>query len=165
MNRVLNKVYEFILIVYYKIIYKKSFIVGKKLRFRKGFLVRISKNKKATLRIGNNCFFNSDCHINVHNNIIIEDNCIFGENVKVYDHNHKFNNLNIPIYKQGFSEGTVIIREGCWIASNVVILKGSDIGQHCVIGAGSIISGKIPKNSIIKTVQSLSIEKIEHNEG
>lgn len=56
MIRVLNKIYEFMLTLYYKAIYKKRFMVGKKLRFRRGFLVRICKKEKATLRIGNNCF-------------------------------------------------------------------------------------------------------------
>ena len=36
-----------------------------------------------------------------------------------------------------------------WIGENVVILAGAEIGDGCVIGAGSIITKKIPKNTIV----------------
>ena len=44
----------------------------------------------------------------------------------------------------------IIIGNNCWIASNVVILKGTKIGNNCVIGAGCIVSGIIPDNSIVR---------------
>ena len=37
----------------------------------------------------------------------------------------------------------------CWIASDVVLLKGADIGDNCVIGAGCIIRGKVPAGSLV----------------
>ena len=32
---------------------------------------------------------------------------------------------------------------------NTIILMGTEIGDNCVIGAGSIVKGKIPSNSVI----------------
>ena len=84
---------------------------------------------------------------------------IFGENVKIYDHNHRFNQLK-ELRKQGFSNGSVVIGERCWISSNVTILKGTEIGNNCVIGAGCVISGKIPDDTIVKLNQDLTFEKI-----
>ena len=40
------------------------------------------------------------------------------------------------------------IGENCWIAGNVTILAGAEIGDGCVIGAGSVVAGKIPANSL-----------------
>ena len=54
----------------------------------------------------------------------------------------------------------VEIGDNCWICSNVTILKGTRIGKNCVIGAGTVLSGNIPDNSIVKSNRSLKVEKI-----
>ncbi|WP_203619580.1 acyltransferase [Apilactobacillus nanyangensis] len=144
--------------LFFKIIYGKSLSIGKKVSWRKSFSLMIEN--KATVTIGDNCFFNNYCSINAKNNIEIGNNTIFGEGVKVYDHNHRFNNKNDPIYKQGFSEGSVIIGKNCWIGSNVVILKNSKIGNNVVIGAGTIISEDVPDNRIITSDRNNIINKI-----
>ena len=88
---------------------------------------------------------------------------IFGENVKIYDRNHHFNQYK-AIKLQGFSNGSVIIGCRCWIGSNVTILKETEIGNNCVIGAGCVISGKIPDNSIVRLVPNMQIETIIYKE-
>ena len=40
----------------------------------------------------------------------------------------------------------VVIGENVFIGLNVIILKGAEIGDNSVIGAGSIVRGKIPAN-------------------
>ncbi len=69
--------------------------------------------------------------------------------MKIYDHNHRFNQ-HIEIKQQGFSNGSVIIGQHCWIGSNMMILKNTVIGDNYVIGAGTVVSGTIPSNSIVK---------------
>lgn len=69
--------------------------------------------------------------------------------MKIYDHNHRFNQ-HIEIKQQGFSNGSVIIGQHCWISSNMMILKNTVIGDNYVIGAGTVVSGTIPSNSIVK---------------
>ena len=84
---------------------------------------------KGQLTIGKKCFFNHGCSINCMYKIIIGDDCIFGENVKIYDHNHNYKN-NTLIREQGFSTNEVIIGNNCWIGSNVTILKNVHIGNN-----------------------------------
>ena len=134
--------------------------IGKGLNYRLNF--RINCEKEGRLTIGNNVFFNNDCSINVHQEIVIGDACIFGEGVKIYDHNHVFSNKNIPIQDQGFISKPIKIGINCWIGSNVVILPGSSIGNNCVIGAGTIISGVIPPDCIVKHNRELVLSPIEY---
>lgn len=40
------------------------------------------------------------------------------------------------------------IGDGCWIGEKVCILPGAMIGEKCIIGAGSVVTGEIPPYSI-----------------
>lgn len=132
------------------------FIVGKHVTFRKGFSMMIGKNGE--VNIGNNVSFNNYCSLNAIERIIIGDGTIFGENVKVYDHNHCYQDPNVPIKEQGFTSAPVNIGKHCWIASNVVILKGVTIGDNCVIGAGCVIYKDVPEESVMINKQELVIK-------
>lgn len=72
--------------------------------------------KNGEVNIGNNVFFNNYCSLNAIERIIIGDGTIFGENVKVYDHNHCYQDPNVPIKEQGFTSAPVNIGKHCWIA-------------------------------------------------
>lgn len=111
------------------------------------------------MTIGNGCFFNNYCSIACKGTIVIGANTIFGESVKLYDHNHCFRNLNLPIKEQGYSVKEIKIGENCWIGSNVIILSGSKIGDNCVIGAGAIVKGNVPSNSVIKPFINYTVEE------
>ena len=134
--------------------------IGSNLNYRSCF--RINCDDGGHLTIGDNVFFNNDCSINVHNNVEIGNNCIFGEGVKIYDHNHIFNVSDTPIYKQGFSNKEVRIGSNCWIGSNVVILPGTNIGENSVIGAGAVINGKIPENCIVVPNRDYKLNAIKY---
>lgn len=152
------KIRKFFRLLDYKINYGKRFKY-KKINFRRSFFVQIEKGGR--VNIARNCFFNNSCSINCLKNISIGENCIFGERVSIYDHNHVFNKAEL-IYKQSFKCKEVIIGNNCWIGSNVTILAGTVIGDNSVIGAGLVISGDIPSNSVVKRAKnSYIIEKIE----
>lgn len=144
----------FFLLFLYKIIYGKSFQFGKKVHFRKGFTL-IIEGKEAEVSISDGVFFNNYCSVCAMNKIEIGKNTIFGENVKIYDHNHNYKNTSVPIKDQGFSSEPIIIGENCWIGSNVVILKGVKIGDNAVIGAGCIVFKDVESGSVIVNKQSL----------
>ena len=103
----------------------------------------IGAYKEGILRIGDNNFFNSNCNITCYGKILIGDNNLFGQNVVIVDHNHKHNQLNQLICKQGFEIGTISIGSDCWICANVVICSGTEIGNHVVVAANSVVNGKL----------------------
>lgn len=131
--------------------------IGKNFRSRKFCCLNISSGK---LVIGNNVFFNRSVSLNCHSMITIGDNSLFGENVKVYDHDHLFNDKSKLIKEQGFAVADVSIGSNVWIGSNVVILKGSTIGDNSVIAAGSIVMGVIPNDSIFVQKRKSSLLQI-----
>lgn len=77
--------------------------------------------------------------------ITIEDKVLIGSSVHIYVDTHAYDNINIPIYDQGFyASKEVLLREGCWIGANAIILPGVTIGKNAVIGAGSIVTKSVP---------------------
>lgn len=141
----------------YRIIYRNvSF--GKGTTFRKDLWIYVEKGAKLT--IGNECFFNNHCSLNCLESVTIGNRCLFGEGVKVYDHDHKYKDLTKPIKEQGFSTKPVVIGDDCWICSNVTILKGVTIGNHCTIGANCLIYKDIPDNTVVKSKTELIMQTI-----
>ena len=75
-------------------------------------------------------------------------------------------NLDVPYYKQPLVTSPVSIGDGCWIAENVKILRGSIIGEKCIVAANSVVKGKFPAYSIIagnpaKVIKKWNFEKSE----
>lgn len=149
--------------IFYRLVYGKGISFGKNTTFRKNFSLYIEKN--ARIELGNDCFFNNGCSLNCLEKIKIGDRCIFGEGVKIYDQNHCFKDISRPIKEQGFSSAPVEIGNDCWICSNVTILKGVKIGNHCVIGAGCLIYKDIPDNTIVKHKTGLVLSQRNIAEG
>lgn len=136
------------------IIHPTSKIVfGHNLDIRNFFNLTAGKN--SVLVIKDKVFFNNNCSINCLDNIEIGENTLFGENVRLYDHNHKYDSLQV--YHQEFTTAPIKIGKNCWLGTNVVVLKGVTIGDNSIIGAGCVIHKDIAANSIIINKQNLII--------
>lgn len=141
-----DKINTILNIIRIKVLYKNRIFFGKNITIRGKLNVRISKD--AYIKIGNNCFFNNNCSINAKKSIVIGDNCLFGESVKLYDHNHIYNLKNKLIKNSGYKIKEIKIGNNCWICSNVIILNGSIISNNCVISASSIVNSYVDESII-----------------
>lgn len=133
--------------------------MGEKVEFRK--YCSIMMYDRARLEIGSNVFFNNYSSINCLGVIKIGDNCLFGEGVKFYDHNHEyvFQDNALFVEKDKFNIGSIQIGKNCWIGSNVTILKDVVIGDNVIIGANNLIYKSIPSNVIVKAKSDFVIEE------
>lgn len=149
-------------ILYWKIKYGKHIKIGKNITFRKGFIINMTKD--GILEIGDNCGFNNNCSINCHKKIIIGNDNIFGENVKIYDHNHIFNDKNID-FKRNFKSNVIKIGNKNWVGSNVTILSKCQLRDRNVIGANVVLNEKFDSENLIQNKKGLCIEKIKFKEN
>ena len=129
--------------------------------------VTIGKNsffsaQNGNIKLGKNVAFNTNVHINssVGGNIFIGDNVLIGPNVVFRTANHKFNNADIPINKQGHKIKDIIIEDNVWIAANCVIIGGVTIKGGSVIGAGSVVNRDVDSNTLVAGVPAKIVKKI-----
>jgi acetyltransferase-like isoleucine patch superfamily enzyme len=104
----------------------------------------IKNNGKAIIKIGDRTRIGPRTTISAIGLIEVESDVLIGLNVTIEDHLHSFLDIEEPILNQGIIDrGNIIVRSGCWIASNSVIVSS---GKKLVIGRGSIVSA----NTIVK---------------
>ena len=129
-----------------------SVTVGDKFIARNDVSFRIRNAGK--LVIGNHCFINSLSSLNVLNRVTIGNNCLFGSNVHIYDHNHRFNLESTTTGQSGYSTGEVRVGDNCWLGTGVVLLPGADIGKDSVVGANVVVKSAIPPGSLVTATDS-----------
>jgi acetyltransferase-like isoleucine patch superfamily enzyme len=101
------------------------------------------------LVIKDNAIIGMNATITAANYIEIGEHVLFGRNVFISDHSHEYRSINLPVRLQGIMrEDKVIIGAGSWICHNSVVLPGATIGEHCIIGANSVVNRIIPDYSV-----------------
>lgn len=123
-----------------------TLIIGEKFRMRSNCHLRVRGAAKVT--IGKNVTWNYGCMVVGHEQIEIGDNVQFGPNVLVYDHDHDFR-VEGGLNNSDFVTKPVKIGNNVWIGANVVILRGTQIGDDCVVASGSVLNGKYEKGQVI----------------
>jgi len=81
--------------------------------------------------------------------VTIEDDVMFALNVLISDGMHGFENANEPYkYQKMWKVAPVLVKRGCWIGQNVVIMPGVTVGELSIIGANSVVTKSIPDRCI-----------------
>lgn len=112
-----------------------------------------------SLSIAPRCTFNNNCMIASGQQINIDEGTIFGPNVVIVDHDHDFRNVDYILGGE-YKFDDIYIGKNVWIGANVVILKGTRIGDNSVIGAGCIIKGNVNENSVVTQKRELRVNRI-----
>lgn len=102
------------------------------------------------IEIDEHVYLNSSTVIYSGNGVKIGKYSQIGPNCTISPVNHAYKKKNELIYNQRFSssKGGIIIGEDVWIGAGVTILDGAHIGKGSVIGANSLVTGKIEEYSI-----------------
>lgn len=96
--------------------------------------------------IGNKTIIGMSCV--VIGPVVIGNNVMLAQNIVVSGLNHGYEDVNISPSLQKTVCKEINISDDVWIGANSVITAGVTLGQHCVIGAGSVVTKDIPAFSI-----------------
>jgi acetyltransferase-like isoleucine patch superfamily enzyme len=134
--------------------------IGDEVRFRNYCHLLVYPGARLTIHKG--VFLNNYCSVNCLGSIEIGENTLFGEGVKIYDHNHRYEQVDgrLDVKKNEFKTGFVKIGRNSWIGSNTTILANVEIGDNVIVGANCLVYKSIPSNVIVKAGTDLSIENL-----
>lgn len=118
-------------------------------------------------KVGKNFYANFNLTVLDVCPVTIGDNVFVGPNVSILTPKHPLRWQDRNIYNSGKGYDTdreygapITIGDNCWIAGNVTICAGAKIGSGCVIGAGSVVLGEIPENSLAYGNPCRAVRKI-----
>lgn len=119
----------------------------------RGSIVSSFTKVKATdgpLKIGRNVEISNGCVISSFpTGTFIGDDCLIGPNCSIIGNNYHYDRLDVPIRLQGkFSAKGIRIADNVWLGSGCVVLDGAEIGAGTIVTPNSVVSGRIPANSI-----------------
>ena len=121
----------------------------------------VTRQPGAYIRIGDHVGI-SGATIYARSGITIGDHTNIGGNVKIFDNDfHPVEpRARLADDKESIGTAPVWIGQNCFIGCNALILKGSRLGDNCVVGAGAVVSGSFEENCVIAGNPAKVIKRI-----
>lgn len=123
----------------------------------------VTRTAEAKIEIGDNVGI-SGATIYARKGIYIGDNTLIGGNTKILDND--FHPIEAEARnrddKDMIKTKQISIGKDCFIGCNVLILKGTSIGDGSVVGAGSVVSGHFESGVIIAGNPAKVIKSIDN---
>lgn len=137
---------------------KRSISIGINCEFRSGKAYNIIGGdsrlilrtiNEGKIEIGDDVGISNSAIISQHH-IIIEDGVMIGGGCKIWDTDfHSLDSKKRKMYPDtDVKTERIRIKSGAFIGGNCLILKGVEIGENAIVGAGSTVTKFIPKNEI-----------------
>lgn len=99
----------------------------------------IGAGPEARLCIGERAFINQGVTISASKSIVIGDDALIGDFAAIYDSNYHQIDPDHPAVS-----AAVTIGNNVWLGRGVLVLPGSEIGDHTVVAAHSVVKGSLP---------------------
>ena len=109
------------------------------------------------MHIGENVTINNYCTLVGSGGIKIGDNVLSAAHTMILAFNHSFDNVKIPMNKQGKTMKGIEIGDDVWLGAGVKVLDGVKIGKGSIIGANSVITKDIAPYSIAVGIPAKTI--------
>jgi acetyltransferase-like isoleucine patch superfamily enzyme len=121
-----------------------------------GAFVEIQKG----VSIGKNCKISS--HSFLCEGVVVEDNVFIGHNVTfINDRFPRATNADGSMQTEAdWHVEPTCVKQGASIGSSVTILCGVTIGEHAIVGAGSVVLKDVPAHTIVAGNPAKVIRKV-----
>lgn len=120
-------------------LYRRAFAAtGVDLQVYPGIRVR----NPQLVKVGDNVSLGEQSFIQAGGGLDIGDDVLIGPGVKIWTQNHRIEDPDTPIRKQGADYKAVVIGNDCWLGANSFIMPGVVLGHGCVVGASAVVGAK-----------------------
>jgi acetyltransferase-like isoleucine patch superfamily enzyme len=86
-----------------------------------------------------------------HRRLEVGQRCMIGPYCYLTDADHG-TDPGVPVKDQPMRPSPLVIEDEVWLGAHVVVLAGARIGRGVVVGAGSVVAGDIPANTVVAGV-------------
>jgi acetyltransferase-like isoleucine patch superfamily enzyme len=128
---------------------------GRALKTRQHVILRHTRN----ISVGNDVFLNRGATITAHTPIEIGDDCLIGPGAVLHNGDHRFDLVDLPIRRQGFSSAPIVLEDDVWIGANAVVLSGVRVGRGSVVAGGSVVTRDVPPYTVVGGVPAKPIAR------
>lgn len=97
-----------------------------------------------------------DCSLNPY--VVLAGRVTIGDGVRIasfaalYGFNHRFDDLETPIWLQPLDEQGIVVGDDVWIGTHAVICDGVAVGSHAIVAAGAVVTRAVPDWAIVAGV-------------
>ncbi len=98
--------------------------------------------------IGAKTVLGQECTISAFQHIAIGRECIVADRVMLIDFDHGVVEVERPVRLQGIYKRDVNVGHNVWIGYGVSILRGTTVGDNCVLGTATVVSTDVPANTV-----------------
>jgi acetyltransferase-like isoleucine patch superfamily enzyme len=98
--------------------------------------------------LGRNVFLGPYVVIYGHGGVVVGDSCLIAMHCRILSSNHTVPEMGTDIRSQPDKLLPTRIGRDVWLGAAVTVLGGVDVGDGCVIGAGSIVTKSMPSGAI-----------------
>jgi acetyltransferase-like isoleucine patch superfamily enzyme len=131
-------------------VYQKLFDLGKNPILENDVWIYCTHGTKGTIKIGDRVLLARHVSIDYTGYVTLEDDVWLSEGVSIHSHSHLINNKRLDKGKNSIQKNTIILRKGCWIGSQAIILpQVEEIGEGAIIAAGSVVTKKVEPFSVV----------------
>jgi acetyltransferase-like isoleucine patch superfamily enzyme len=110
------------------------------------------------VEIGDYCSINANSILYGTGGITIGDYVRIAANTVIVASMHKFDSVDLPIMRQGYTARGIHIENDVWIGTGVCILDDVTIGEGAVIAAGAVVNGNVEPYSVVAGVPARMIK-------
>ena len=100
--------------------------------------------------VGKNASINARCHMDGGvEGVRVGADARIGPGCNIYAFNHGFDDPDAPVRAQPVTSRGVIIGEDAWLGACVCVTDGVTIGDHAVVGMGSVVTKDVPAWAVV----------------
>lgn len=107
---------------------------------------------EGTLTVGDKCVFGRRGTVNCYLDVEFGPATIVSDWLYLGDFDHVTADVHAPIKDQGIVKSPIRIGPGCWIGVRVSVLRGTTVGNGCVLAAHTVARGSYPDHSVVAGV-------------
>jgi serine acetyltransferase len=111
------------------------------------------------VRIGDRSMIGRGSHIVGHFSIDVGSDVQTGPYVYITDQNHGYEDPDQVVHVQWPHDVPVVIGDGSWLGTGVVILPGTELGKNVVVAAGAVVRGVFPDHCVIAGVPAKIVRR------